>query len=120
MKVKDYKIVWGLHETVEKKVKELLSQGWVLSGGVSWSGDDQGHRYFTQAMIQQELEPLNMVFTNNIADIPFVDGFKVVDPPKSQERRDLMKGEDIQASGGARTRHKNIEQDFTSPQGLIK
>lgn len=60
MKVIDYKIIWGLHEIVEKQVKELLKEGWVISGGASWSGDgDRGYRYFTQAMVLVEQEQIS-------------------------------------------------------------
>jgi hypothetical protein len=39
-----------------------------------------------------------------------IHGFKVVPAPQSKERRKIMEGPDITASGGARTKHQKNKQ----------
>ncbi|MDB5321888.1 MAG: hypothetical protein JWN40_3519 [Phycisphaerales bacterium] len=51
---------------------------------------------------------LNNWFKKKTTDKPTVTsrgGYKIVAPPKSKKRREMLEGPDIAASGGSRTKH---------------
>lgn len=121
MKIKDYRIVKGSAVPMELEVRKHLKDGWVPQGGLVVEDgmfyqamvlveEESTKEEIASEMLKQFMEkPIDEAYKEylqqpyRLGDIP--SGFKVVDPPDSKKRREILEGEDIQASGGARTKH---------------